>query len=368
MPDPAAWLAQPATQWGVFDDGTLVGKAADLHHEQFWGGGVVPASGLAGVAVTPGNRSRGVGRKLVAAVLQGARDRGTGVSTLFGTSNGLYRSLGWETIGSVRHFELPAAELASFEVPDSVTVVPATPDDLADVRQVYERIARRANGMLKSHELVVAGSDDPSEVVSRGITLVRDEAGEGTGYLSWERGRGYGHGVTLTVPDLLATDLDAAHALLAVLGSWKSVTPLIHFRAAPPFTPLAVLMPWEQSCEVAGNTWMHRIVDVQTAMRNRGWPQSTTAKASFRLIDPIVDSNDKDFELTIASGSASLEETSANAPLKLDIRGLTLLWSGIADCTDLRSCGLLEGHDAQSEAELNAIFAHSAPTGLLEYF
>ncbi|MER6595245.1 GNAT family N-acetyltransferase, partial [Micromonospora purpureochromogenes] len=55
QPAPQATVAVPGlTRYGAFDDtGRLLGKAVDLHHEQWWSGRAVPAADVAGVAVAP---------------------------------------------------------------------------------------------------------------------------------------------------------------------------------------------------------------------------------------------------------------------------------------------------------------------------
>jgi predicted acetyltransferase len=368
MPDPGVWLARDATMWGAFADGELVGKATDLHHSQFWDGGVVPASGLAGVAVTPGLRARGIGRELVVAALRGAQERGAGVSTLFCTTSRLYAALGWEVVGFLRQFELPTVHLTSFRVPDGVAVAPATRDDLAGAHLLYERVARRGNGMLTRHTLAVEGDVESGTGDSSGITLVRDEDGEIVGFLSWERAAGYGPGTVLTVPELLATSHDAARALLAVLGTWESVTPLTRFRVPHHFSPVALMMPWERCREVASDVWMHRVVDLRTAVAGRGWPSWMTAQASFHLLDPVFTPSGEDLRLTIEDGEASLESNPGRATVQLDSRGMALLWSGVAGCADLRAAGLLEGRDGPSESGLDAIFRRSAPPSILDSF
>ena len=51
-----------------------------------------------------------------------------------------------------------------------------------------------------------------------------DDAGAICGYASWNRGQGYGEQAVLSVIDLLATSADGYRALLAMLGSFASVT------------------------------------------------------------------------------------------------------------------------------------------------
>ncbi len=44
------------------------------------------------------------------------------------------------------------------------------------------------------------------------------------GYASWNRGQGYGEQAVISVADLLATSADGYRALLAMVGSFASVT------------------------------------------------------------------------------------------------------------------------------------------------
>ncbi|HVB27484.1 MAG TPA: GNAT family N-acetyltransferase, partial [Mycobacteriales bacterium] len=102
---------RPATRWGAFAAGRLLAKATDLHHEQYWGAQVVPACGVAGVAVLPEHRRQGLTRRVLTALLHGADERGAAVSNLFCTSAAVYRALGWEVTGFLREVELPTAAL-----------------------------------------------------------------------------------------------------------------------------------------------------------------------------------------------------------------------------------------------------------------
>src|SRR3954468_11266783 len=99
-------------RWGAFSaDGRLVARASDIEHEQWWGGRLVPASGVAGVAVQAEARGRGAGRTVMTALLRGVRERGAPVAALYGTSTAVYRSLGFEACGVLRRVHLPTATL-----------------------------------------------------------------------------------------------------------------------------------------------------------------------------------------------------------------------------------------------------------------
>src|SRR5580765_417084 len=61
-------LGDGVNRWGAFsEDGRLVARASDIEHEQWWGGRLVPASGVAGVAVQAEARGRGAGGTVMTA-------------------------------------------------------------------------------------------------------------------------------------------------------------------------------------------------------------------------------------------------------------------------------------------------------------
>ncbi|HEX5740655.1 MAG TPA: GNAT family N-acetyltransferase, partial [Pilimelia sp.] len=94
-----AWMSRV----GAFDRrGVLVGCARVLHDGQWWQGRPVPAADVAGVAVAPEARGRGVARRMLGALLAEARERGAAVSTLFPTVAAPYRRAGWEICGTLR--------------------------------------------------------------------------------------------------------------------------------------------------------------------------------------------------------------------------------------------------------------------------
>src|SRR5204863_7225453 len=71
---PLGWLEWPGRHdWGAFDDrGRLVAKATDREQGHWFGGKLVPASGIAGVAVAPERRGEGLGRLVLTRLLEHA--------------------------------------------------------------------------------------------------------------------------------------------------------------------------------------------------------------------------------------------------------------------------------------------------------
>ena len=364
-----AMVAVPGlTRYGAFDaGGRLVGKAADLHHEQWWSGRRVAASGVGGVAVLPEARGRGVARSLLTELLRGARERGAAVSTLFPTVAAPYRSCGWEIGGTLRTVDLPTAALPRHRPSPKLSVRPGGPEDMPAVADLYQRIARQRCGLLSRRgelfEHFAATSPLPPGV--DGLTLVED--GERlVGYASWQRGRGYDAGAVLTVHDVLASTAEAARELVGVLASWRSVAPTLRLRLLAN-NAVALQLPLESAREHQQQVWMHRPVDVIRAVESRGWPHHVRGRVDFALDDPIAPWNAGSWRLEVSDGSAQLQRASRQPTLSLSVRGFGLLYTGAAPASAVAEAGLLRCPAGQDPTALDLLGA-GQPAQLLDYF
>jgi predicted acetyltransferase len=357
----------PFTRWGAFDEsGLLVGKAVDLYHEQWWGGRVVPASGIAGVAVLPEHRGSGVTRAVVTAALGAARDRGADIATLFCTSSAVYRALGFEVGGVMRTVDVPTAELRTSGT--GLRVRAGTGRDWTAIRAVYDEVGRGCNGLLTRRGRAFEDPvDDSLPEGIDGVTLAEDADGRVVGYASWERGRGYHDDAVLTVNDCLALSDQAAEALVGTLASWGTVTPTVRLRLLPVVDAVARRLPLERAREHRPEVWMHRPLDVARAVAARGWGHASTGSVSFRLTDPLLPWNDAAWTLTLDGGAGRLEPAATDPGTVLDVRGWSLLWCSAARTSQLRAAGLLSG-PSDDDPALDLLLGSGGPSGLLDYF
>ncbi|MTK02137.1 GNAT family N-acetyltransferase [Micromonospora sp. CP22] len=350
------------TAYGAFDPaGHLVGKAVDLHDEQWWSGRVVPAADVAGVAVAAEARGTGVGRTLLTALLRGARDRGAAVSALFPTTTAPYRACGWEVTGQLRTLDLPTAGLPRQRRDPQLTVRAGTPADLPATTELYRRVACHRNGLLTRTQRRFTVTD---KLPYDGLTLVEHD-GHLVGYAGWNRGQGYGPDAVLTVEDILATTAAAARALVGVLASWYSVAPTLRLTLLPG-DAVSTHLPLERTREHERHAWMHRPVDIVRAVPARGWPAHTRGEVTFALTDDLADWNTGTWQLTVADGHADLRRSTAEADLHLTVRGFARLYTGTATARALAETGLLH-HRTPDPSALDLLAA--GPTAhLIDYF
>ncbi|GAA2191701.1 GNAT family N-acetyltransferase [Micromonospora lupini] len=354
------------TRYGAFDDaGRLVGKAVDLHHDQWWSGRAVPAADVGGVAVAPEARGRGVARALLTALLRGARERGAAVSALYPTVAAPYRSCGWETAGVLRTVDLATAALPRHRPSAHLTVRAGTPADLPAVTALYERVARHRNGMLTRRGELFDHFAADGGLPGDGLTVVEAD-GDLVGYATWQRGRGYGADSVLTVDEALAVTAEAARELVGVLASWASVAPTL--RLCPlDGDAVSTVLPLESARDHERDLWMHRPVDVARAVEARGWPAHTRGVVDFALTDALAEWNTGTWRLTVADGAAELTRIDAAADLRLDVRGFALLYAGAAYARSVAQAGLLHHSAGVDPAALDLLGA-GGPAQLLNYF
>jgi predicted acetyltransferase len=373
-PMPEAYDAQPGrTAWGAYDgDGRLVGKAVDREQGHWFGGRVVPTAGVAGVAVAPELRGRGVARQLLTRLLAGARERGAVISTLFPTTVVPYRRAGWETVGGLTYTAWPASALASVQVGGDVALRPASAGDLPGVASLYRDVARAGTGMMERSG--PAFTADPERMLKAfdGLTVVVSPPGELIGYASWNRGRGYDPSSKVTVYDLVGMTADATSALLAMFGSWASVAPTVVMRLSTSDPARLLLPPGEARIE-SHEPWMLRVVDAPGAVAARGWPAHLWGEVDLDLVDDECPWNAGPYRLVLAGGEGRLEPGGSGHGVRLTARGLAAWYAGAASPDVLRRAGLLAGGDAGDRRptgtdDLLLAATAGAPPTLHDYF
>jgi len=356
-PEPPATALTPnptAPRHGAFNpDGHLVGMAVDLHHDQWWGGRKVSAADIAGVAVAPEARGRGVARALLTAVLRGARERGAAISTLFPTVCAPYRKWGWEVCGSQRQYRINTADLPASTPDPTLTVRAGTPGDLPAIHALYTTVAAHRCGWLTRDTGLYFPEPGALPRHVDGMTLV-ERGGQLVGFALWERGRGYGDTAALTITDIQAADAAAARELLTILAGWRSVTPTIRLTPAAG-DAVSMALPVSAMRTDQERPWMHRPVDVVRAVADRGWPEHAAGTVAFELVDGLAPWNNGQWRLEIAHGRGQLTAATGTAGLRLSVRGFAALYAGAATAAELIEAGLLEALDQSQVSALDLL-------------
>lgn len=349
------------------EDGRIVGKLAVWEMGQWFGGRRVPMGGVAGVAVEPFARGRGVASALLREALQAMRERGETISTLFPMNHRLYRRHGWEVAGAHPESRLDLGALQALPAPRRrATIRPAEPADLPALRRLHEEVWRDEPGSLwhgpefaRRRMLPYEGHQD---------VYVAEREGRVVGFVTVARGdapddRGF---YTLTVRTYAAIDLDAELELFRLLSSYHPVaevaTVVLHQSAATPlYLGERMLRPTG-----LGWCWMTRLVDARGAVAARGYREDVDVEVHLDVHDDSAPWNAGAYVLRVKDGHGSLEP-GGRGQVRVGIGPLAALYTGWANPRRLRRLGLLDGADEAELAALEGAFGGRTPW-LQEFF
>jgi predicted acetyltransferase len=350
---------------GAFD-GRQPAAGASFHDmRQWWHGRPVPMAGVAGVMVAPEYRGRGVGRRLMTALLDEIAARGYPLSALFPATMPLYRSLGWELAGARDSVVIPARSLRGLVPPDAAVASAesrpppvlrrAGPGDadavIAALGRVHEA-ARDCGPITRDAAMVaewLAGPDLYAYLAEDGFLACQ-----------WHNGNR-----DLYVERAEAVSGQTVRAFWAHLGSYASIAEKVYARTGP-----ASAFWWltaERDADIAHRSrWMLRVVDAPAAIAARGFPAATSVSVPLRIADDVRPANAGRWQLSVAAGAGTLDPLDPDAPagtagpaspaLTLGARGLAALYAGTPLVT-LRRAGLAVGGTAADDAALDAAFA-----------
>jgi predicted acetyltransferase len=325
---------------------------------QWWYGRQVPMAGVAGVMVAPEYRGRGVGRRLMTALLDEIAARGYPLSALYPATMPLYRSLGWELAGARDTAVIPARSLLRLVPPDAgAPRGDAAPAGGADLRRAGPDDAAAVTAMLgQVHE----AARDCGPITRDAAMVAEWLAGRdvyaylaGDGFLAYQ----WQHH-DLFVERAEAVSGQTARAFWTHVGSHASIAEKVYARTGP-----ASAFWWltqERDADIAHRSrWMLRVVDAPAAIAARGFPLAVSASVVLRIHDPARPANSGLWDLAVTGGSGALRpfgSTLAGGVMTLSARGLAALYAGTPAGT-LRRAGLASGGTPGGDEALDAAFA-----------
>src|SRR6185503_15451173 len=113
---------------------------------QWFGGKTVPLVGIAGVAIAPEERGRGVAKALMQSALREVAAQGGVLSGLYPATRTLYRSVGYELSGTRYAITLQPKGISVSD--HSPPIRPLTEADYPEIERAYAEVARENDGYL----------------------------------------------------------------------------------------------------------------------------------------------------------------------------------------------------------------------------
>lgn len=347
--------------------GPLVASLLRIPMGQHFGGKSIPMLGIAGVTVMPEARGQGHAKWMMARAINEARAEGFPLSTLYASTQSLYRSVGYEQAGHKCVTRLGIKGVSVRAEANAPAIRPLGDRDEGAIRDCYLNYAANFAGTL-----------DRGPYVWTRTRLWRDEKYDGFGafdsantlvgylFLNQSRSLGATNG-EITVSDLAFTTPAAGRRLLAFLADFGTMFSHITLQG-PPLHPLVSLTDSRDFSLEKYEAWMLRICDVKKALETRGYPSHIKATLELRVQDNVVFENEGSWTMHVEHGRAEVRKESAMHPtLTLDIRALAPLFSGLYTARQLRALGWAEGENS-AVAAADSIFGGFGSPWLGDFF
>lgn len=313
----------------------VLGGLALIPMGQWWGGQSVPMTGIASVGIAPEYRGVGAAIALMQAAVQELHESGVALSVLYPATQRLYRKVGYEQGGSLYDWEISTASIQLQERRLPVLPVAAEPERF---RKLYLQQAQQTNGFVDRHAMLwssVLRVDPPDPLYAY---LIGPES-QPEGYVVFTQQR-TPEGAVLKIRDWVTLTPAAGLSFWSFLSDHRSQIDLIRWRGGAIY-PLTLLLP-EQTAKIRSTMhWLLRIINLKSALEQRGYPEGITADLHLEVHDPLLPPNRGRFILSVARGQASLT-TGGNGDLKLDIRTLAPLYAGAFTPNQLQLTGSLQ--------------------------
>lgn len=333
---------------GAFEGEQLAAAARLRRFTQWWHGRPQPMAGVAGVTVNPEYRGRGVGTRIMHAVVHRAAELGDALAALYPATTAIYRGVGFEHAGALHNVRLSAEVLRAIRPSGQVKLRRMGPSDAAELMAVLHRVhgAARSSGPISWDEdtwnLRLANEDDFRYLADDGYAVYR-----------WR-------GESMEVENIVAASPDTLRALWSLVGSASTIAREVVASVAPD-DPVLWLLRERTKEEVSQVRWMFRVLDVAAAVERRGFPADAACEAVVTVEDPIRGGGTWRLDISGGSGTATPAEGDG---VTLSVNGFSALYAGIPVRT-LRLTGLMSGDDRYDQA-LGTAFA--TKPYMLDYF
>ena len=343
-------MLEPERLINAFDGEQRIATAGAITLRLTVPGGEVGASGITEVGVDPGHRRRGVLRQMMTWLLDDARARNEPVAVLWASEAAIYQRFGFGNGTLQAGFEVDRARLV-FRSPlppsDEVRIrVVDTDEGVRLAPPIYDTVRRKVPGSLarsqvkwRNHQMTNA------EWMRRGngpqFRAVLEVDGEPRGYVAYQIKQDWdarGPRSTLLVTDLVGLDPEAEQRLWQWIGASDLVATIRLMRGPVPH-PLQLWLeePRRLGLTTGDGIWL-RFVDVAAALAARTY--TGEGSVVLELEDALIDSNAGRWQLTVgADGAATVERTTAEPDLALDVASLACTYLGAFRFRDLAAAG-----------------------------
>ncbi len=355
------------------ENGAVVATSMRAPMGIWLGGRSVPQVGIAGVAVAPEARGRGLAREIMRHCLLEMANLGEPISTLYSAMHPLYRSVGYETAGHLFSARVPAGMIQSGD--RGTDWRPLVEGDLPGVKACNRQRARFISGALDRGPYVwnwvLKPKAGPAEAY-----VAPDASGGIEAYCIYRvtprtdgPTTGNARGKLMNLVDFGYINGSGLDRLMGFLRSFSSVVGEIDL-ADHPGSPLLSRLPDRRFAMNIHDPWMLRVVDVAGALEARGFAEAISCEFVLRVHDAMIEANNQPLHVRIDGGKAGIrmaKDAETSNAIDVDVRHLAPILTGAQGATQLASLGLVRGNESET-AKLDAAIAWTGGPCMFDFF
>ncbi len=333
-------------------NGNIAGGLGLYRMGQWFGGRRVSLVGISAVGIAPEYRGKGVAAELLRQTLRELHDDGISLSTLYPATQTLYRKVGYEQGGNRCVWEVPLQRIA---ISDFESPVEAVPVEIDSFEGIYRQFAPLQNGYIDRSS---ANWQNLFDCEGKRISAYRvGEASRPEGYIILAQSADAQES-DLNVRDWVTLTPAAGRRLWSLVATHRSMASQVRWEGR--FNdPLLLLLPEQTATLSETIRWCARVVNVERALTERGYPSHLNAELHLDVSDELFADNCDRFILSVSDGRGSITR-GGRGELALGIGALASLYTGLYSPWQLKLTGHLDGSDRVLETAAS-FFAASEP-------
>ena len=308
----------------------IVGGYICMPCGQFFGGRSVPALAVAGVVVSPAWRRRGVAGALMRDLVERAAAEHMALAPLHAATTRLYRRWGWEIGDQSLRIHVRSDALSALRGEGHAVRRPP----IAAAQALRASVLPSWDGPLDRPDwwLDVEWPSGPDRPENHSYGWM--EGDRLTGFMRYLERRDWPW-MELIVMELTVATPDALRGLLGFIGGHEAQAPDVVFARSSlrARNELLFLLPdADKVVSVEAHIcWMQRIVDLEAAVRARGWPAHVAGRVELEVGDPVRGT--ERVVLEVADGAGHVSPGGAGR-VQLGIGALASWYSGTLRARD----------------------------------
>jgi predicted acetyltransferase len=334
-------------------DGLVAGGLATLSMGLWLSGQSVPMVGIAAVGIAPEYRGSGAAITLMQNTIKELHNQGTPISVLYPATQQLYRKVGYEQGGNSCVWEISTKDIQIQKQPLPLQPIATLNHEI--FHDLYQQQATLTHGYLDRNQAIWQEKirTDKQETVYGYFIGSLDQP---QGYIIFSQ-HSAGDETVIRIRDWVVLTDAAAQTFWAFLAKHRTTLKQVFWRSSI-IDSLTLLLP-EQTAKIKNQKrWMLRIIDVYKALQLRGYPLGVETELHLAVQDDLLAANNNKFILSVTNGRGEVTQ-GGKGELKLDIKGLASLYTGLFIPSNLKLTGKLE---ATETALLAATQIFSSPS------